>query len=83
MAALQEVLVPFRYATRTELVLNTLGLVGCIAAGAVQPLMNIPFGSVSTVNAQMIVLTLHRSRQTSSTLLMPAKQTSIVQMITS
>lgn len=48
MGALQDVLVPFRYATRTEIILNTLGLVGCIGAGAVQPLMNIPFGSITT-----------------------------------
>ena len=66
MGALQEILVPFRYATHTELVLNTLGLMGCIGAGAVQPLMNIPFGSVSTVIAQVLVLvlTVARSRQT-------------------
>lgn len=44
--SLWDLWLPFRHATRQELLLNAIGLVACVGAGAVQPLMNIPFGSV-------------------------------------
>lgn len=36
-----------RYTTTQERCLNIIGLAACMGAGAVQPLMNIPFGQVS------------------------------------
>jgi hypothetical protein len=38
----------FRHATRMEKALNVVGLLACMVAGAAQPIMNLPFGKVST-----------------------------------
>lgn len=38
----------WRYATRTEIVLNLIGLIAAIAAGAAQPLMTIAFSGLTT-----------------------------------
>lgn len=41
---------PLAWATRSERIINLVGLLASIMAGAAQPLMNIPFGQVRQTN---------------------------------
>lgn len=49
----------FRFATRTELIMNGLGLIAAAAAGAAQPLMSLLFGNLTQdfISFQTVLLT--------------------------